>query len=112
MDDYLKEQGFYEYKPTQFDNSSVVSRFQKRYDDDHGKKYFINILKWDNSFVPIDRRDKWWKPYSYTYEAQITMFKEQKPVKFDFFSGWTLEQVEKFMEDFFNKLEPNYYEEW
>lgn len=40
------------------------------------------------------------------------MFKEQKPVKFEFFSGWTLEQVEKFMEDFFNKLEPNYYEEW
>ena len=93
-------------------NDSVILRFQKRYDDDFGKKYFINILKWDNSYVPADRRDKWWKPYSYTYETQITMFKDCKALNFEFFSDWTLEQVEKFMEDLFEKMKVNYYESW
>ena len=98
-DEYIKEHGFKEYNPTRFDNDSVILRFQKRYDDDFGKKYFIDILKWDNSYVPADRRDKWWKPYSYTYETQITMFKDCKALNFEFFSDWTLEQVEKFMEE-------------
>lgn len=112
MDEYLKEHGFHEYKPTQFDNNSVVSRFQKRYDDDFGKKYFIDVLKWDNSYVSYDRRDKWWKPYTYTYETQITLFKDRKALNFEFFSDWTLEQVEKFMEDIFHKMNVNYYETW
>lgn len=112
MDVYLKEHGFHEYKPTQFDSNSVVLRFQKRYDDDFGKKYFIDVLKWDNSYVPYDRRDKWWKQYSYTYETQITLFKDRKALNFEFFSDWTLEQVEKFMEDLFDRMKVNYYESW
>lgn len=111
-DEYIKEHGFKEYNPTRFDNDSVILRFQKRYDDDFGKKYFIDILKWDNSYVPADRRDKWWKPYLYTYETQITMFKDCKAMNFEFFSDWTLEQVEKFMEDLFEKMKVNYYESW
>lgn len=111
-DEYIKEHGFKEYNPTRFDNDSVILKFQKRYDDDFGKKYFINILKWDNSYVPADRRDKWWRPYSYTYETQITMFKDCKALNFEFFSDWTLEQVENFMEDLFEKMKVNYYESW
>lgn len=111
-DEYIKEHGFKEYNPTRLDDDSVILRFQKRYDDDFGKKYFIDILKWDNSYVPADRRDKWWKPYSYTYETQITMFKDCKALNFEFFSDWTLEQVEKFMEDLFEKMKVNYYESW
>ena len=38
-DEYIKEHGFKEYDPTRFDNDSVILRFQKRYDDDFGKKY-------------------------------------------------------------------------
>lgn len=33
-------------------------------------------------------------------------------MKFEFFSDWTLEQVEKFMEDLFEKMKVNYYESW
>ena len=44
-DEYLLERGYKQYKPTQFDNESVVARFQKRFDDDFGKKYFIDVLK-------------------------------------------------------------------
>lgn len=112
MDEYLKNRGYKEYKPTQFDNDNVVLRFQKRFDDDFGKKYFIDALKWDNSYIPIYQRDKWWKPFLYTYETQITVSKDENPVNLEFFSGWTIEQVEKFMEDFFERMKPNYYESW
>ena len=49
-DEYLIEQGYKKYEPTRFDNESVVARFQKRFDDDFGKKYFIDVLKWSNDY--------------------------------------------------------------
>ena len=57
-DEYLVEHGYVKYNPTFFDNESVVARFQKRFDDDFGKKYFINVLKWSQEYVPVERRDK------------------------------------------------------
>lgn len=111
-DEYLIERGYTEYKPTRFDNESVAARFQKRFDDDFGKKYFIDVLKWSHDYVPKYRRDKWWKPYTYHYETQVTFGEEENALNFEFFSSWTLEEVEKFMEDFFEKMKPNYYESW
>lgn len=111
-DEYLIERGYKEYKPTQFDNESVVARFQKRFDDDFGKKYFIDVLKWSHDYVPKYRRDKWWKPYTYCYETQLTFGEEENALNFEFFSSWALEDVEKFMENFFEKMKPNYYESW
>ena len=40
------------------------------------------------------------------------MFDEEKPMYFEFGSSWTLEEVENFMENFFEKIKPNYYETW
>lgn len=111
-DEYLIECGYKEYKPTRFDNESVVARYQKRFDDDFGKKYFIDVLKWSHGYIPEYRRDKWWKPFTYCYETQITFGEDEKALNFEFFSSWTLEEVEKFMEDFFEKMKPNYYESW
>ena len=111
-DNYLLEHGYKEYKPTPFDNSSVVARFQKRFDDDFGKKYFIDVLKYSNDYVPANRRDEWWKPFSYYYETQVTLFKEEKALNLEFFSDWTLEEVEKFMEEMFENMKLNYYESW
>lgn len=111
-DEYLLERGYKPYDTTQFYNYNVVKRFQKRFDDDFGKKYFINILKWSNDYVPNSHRSVWWKPFDYTYEIQVTMHEEENALNFEFFSGWTLERVEKFMEDFFEKMKPNYYESW
>ena len=108
-DEYLVKRGYKKYEPTPFDNESVVARFQKRFDDDFGKKYFIDVLKWSHDYVPVDRRDKWWKPFTYHYETQVTMFEDAKALNLEFFSDWTLEEVEKYMEDLFetdcNKLE-------
>ena len=111
-DEYLIERGYRKYNPTPFDNESVVARFQKRFDDDFGKKYFIDVLKWSHDYVPVNRRDKWWEPFTYCYETQITMFEDAKALKLEFFSDWTLEEVEKYMEDLFDKMKPNYYESW
>ena len=111
-DEYLIKRGYKEYKPTRFDNESVVARFQKRFDDDFGKKYFIDVLKWSHDYVPNHMRDKWWKPFTYHYETQVTMFEGEKALNLEFFSDWTLEEVESFMSDMFKKMKLNYYESW
>lgn len=113
-DEYLLERGYKQYKPTPvLDNDSIIAKFQKRFDDDFGKKYFIDVAKWSHDFVPADRRDKWWKPFSYVYHLYVTMFgEEEKPIYFEFGTSWTIEEVEQFAEDFFDKMKPNYYESW
>lgn len=112
-DEYLLERGYKQYKPTPYlDNEYIIAKFQKRFDDDFGKKYFIDVSKWSHNFVPVDRRDKWWQPYSYEYDLYVSMFEEEKPIYLKFGTSWTIEEVENFAEDFFNKMKPNYYESW
>lgn len=113
-DEYLLERGYKEYPPNPvLDNDSIVKKFQKRFDDDFGKKYFIDVVKWSHDYVPVHRRDKWWTPFSYAYHLYVSMFGEkEKPIYLEFGTSWTLEEVENFAEDFFNKMEPNYYESW
>ena len=51
-DQDILARGYKEFKPTPFHNSGIVKCFQKRFDDDNGKKYFIDIHKWDFSMYP------------------------------------------------------------
>lgn len=112
VDEKLLDRGYKQYKPTLFDNESIVARFQKRFDDDFGKKYFIDVLKWSQEYVPVDRRDKWWKPFVYEYEVQVSIGEDENSINLEFSSSWTIEDVEEFMENFFEKMQPNYYESW
>lgn len=112
-DEYLLERGYKQYQPIPvLDNEYIVARFQKRFDDDIGKKYFIDVKKWSHDYIPKSRRDELWEHFSYEYECYITMFDEEKPINFEFGTSWTLEEVENFMENFFEKIKPNYYETW
>lgn len=112
-DEYLLERGYKKYLPTPvLDNESIVKKFQKRFDNDFGKKYFIDVAKWSHDFVPVSRRDKWWEPFSYVYHLYFTMFKEEKPIWIELGSSQTLEEVEKFAENLFNRMNLNYYEIW
>jgi hypothetical protein len=104
--------GYKQYAPTGLDHEIVVSRFQKRFDDQYGKKYFIDVLKNSQDFIPECQRGDWWTPYKYTYEVQVTFDASEKAINLEFFSDWSIEQVEEFMEKFFNIMEPNYYESW
>ena len=112
-DEYLFERGYKQYPTTPvLDSEYIVAKFQKRFDDEIGKKYFIDVKKWSNDYVPESRRDEWWEPFSYVYHCYITMFDEEKPMYFEFGSSWTLEEVGNLMENFFEKIKPNYYETW
>ncbi len=112
-DEYLIERGYKKYPPvTAFYDKYIVAMFQKRFDDNFGKKYFINVLKWSHDFIPAERRDEWWEPFSYEYEVSMTMFEDDKGIDLKFHSSWAVEEVENFVEDFFKKMKPNYYEDW
>ena len=62
--------------------------------------------------VPEYMRDKQWTPFTYCYKTQISMFKEEKTLNLEFSSDWILEEVEKYIEDMFEKMKVNYYESW
>ena len=109
-DECLLERGYKKYNPTPFDSCSVVARFQKRFDDEYGIKYFIDILKWSNDYIPKENRDKWYKPFTYNYEIQFTVSEEEKSLNMEFFPTWTIEEVENFAEEMFLKMQLNHYE--
>ena len=111
-DEYLFEHGYKQYPPSPIDSEHIVAKFQKRFDDDFGKKYFIDVSKCSQEFIPEYHRNKWWTPFVYEYDSYVTVSEEEKPVYIKFGTSWTLEEVEKFMENFFDKMEPNYYESW
>lgn len=112
-DEYLLDRGYRQYSSTPvLDNDSIVAKFQKRFDDNFGKKYFIDVAKWSHNYIPASHRDKWWEPFSYAYHLYVTMFEEEKPIYIEFGTSWTIEEVENFAENFFKKMEPNYYESW
>ena len=111
-DEYILNRGYKQYAPTAFDSEHIIARFQKRFDDNFGKKYFIDIKKWSNKYIPMSHRNEYWKPFSFEYEIYTTMFEEEKPMIINFYSDWTIEEVENFAENFFEKIKPNYYENW
>jgi hypothetical protein len=111
-DEYLLEHGYKEYQPTAYDDDYIVGRFQKRFDDDIGKKYFINAIKYSQEYIPECRRDRFWEPFIYEYEVHITMNKNEDPLILHFLSSWNTEEIEEFMESFFERMNPNYYETW
>lgn len=111
-DEYLLEKGYKKYPPSPLDNKSVVARFQKRFDDNFGKKYFVDILRWSNDYIPMSCRSEDFEIYSYEYEIYFSMCQEERDLKVKFFNNWSIEDVEIFAEDFFEKMHPNYYEDW
>ena len=51
-DKELLKNGYKEFKPGPMDNPSVIDCFQKRFDDETGKRYFITVKKWDKLYHP------------------------------------------------------------
>ena len=112
-DEYLIEHGYKKYEPTYFDNKSVVARFQKRFNDDIGKKYFIDIHKITHEWMrEWDKKQSWYIPYSYEFSCQLYKKDTHAAVNMQFFSDWTIEQVEEFVERLFQNGELDYYERW
>lgn len=106
-DNYLIENGFKEFKPGILDNEGVIKCFQKRYDDDIGKKYFITIKKWRGLTHPYTRQT-----FPPSYESEIQLYKKgsHKALDLTFHTDWELEEVEKYAEMLFNTGKFDYYE--
>ena len=101
--------GFKEYPPTRFDSDGIEGCFQKRYDDDKGKKYFININKWKEWRHPHTNEVE---PPNYEYTSQLYKKNGHDPLNLLFHSSWTLEDVEKYMEALWNTGLFEHYEEF
>lgn len=108
-DKYIISKGYREYEPIVFDPPDVEKRFQKRFDDDVGKKYFIDVKKWRALRRPHMSE---LTNVSYEYETQMYKKDTHDAVNFEFLSSWDLESVEEFMEKQFATGMFDYYELW
>lgn len=109
-DEYFLNEGYKKYPRSPIDPDGVKCLFQKRFDDDKGKKYFITIKKWD------------WHQYkdrmgnspliTYEYETQLYRKDTHDAVDIEWHSSWNLEDVEQMAEDLWETGWFDYYEEW
>lgn len=112
-DDYFLNRGYKKYDRTQFDSDMVMYNFQKCFSDENGKKYFIDIHKNSHDWMrEWDRQQEWYTPYSYEFSCQLYKKDTHAAVNMEFFSDWTIEQVEEFIEKLFQNGELDYYERW
>lgn len=105
------ERGYTEYSSGRFDTSYTLSNFQKRFDDESGKKYFIDVHKCSNDFMSdYDKQQDWYYQYSYEYSCQLYKKGSHASLNMLFFSDWNLEDVENFVESLFATGQLDYYE--
>ena len=104
-DEDFIERGFTQFEPGPLDSDWVVTKFQQRYDDDIGKKYFITVSKykaWEHPHTHVVI------PPAYEYDTQFTL--DGKPINVTFFSGWELDEVEEKIEEMWKTGGYDYYE--
>lgn len=112
-DEYFTNRGYVKYGRTQFDSDIIMYNFQKRFDDDNGKKYFIDVHKITHDWMrEWEKKQPWYTPYSYEFSCQLYKKDTHAAVNVKFFSDWTIEQVEEFVERLFQNGELDYYERW
>jgi hypothetical protein len=103
----ILECGYQEYKPSPLEHEGITKCWQKRFDDDVGKKYFINIHRWDLPPHPYTHE---LTPTSYEFECQLN--KNDKPINLNMFNGWSIQEAEEWVEDVWSKCGCDYYEKW
>lgn len=108
-DQDLINKGFHEYSPSAFDHESVETCFQKRYDDENGKKYFITVKKWKEFYHPHTHEVY---PPNYEYDTQLYKKDGHDAVDVLFHSSWNIEDVEDYLEKLWGTGLFDYYEMW
>lgn len=108
------QRGFKQFPPTpHLDFDGIETRFQKRYDDEIGKRYFITVNKWraiKDSRIP----DGVW-PSSYEYEVYFQKDDgngNTKAIKILLYSGWNIDEAEEYVQKLFETGLFEYYEKW
>ena len=107
----ILEKGYKEFRPTEF-HHDIDKCYQKRFDDEIGKKYFIDI----HEYAPFTDRDGRTWPRSYEFVVYLYKKSEDEdkdyPVKMLFFVDWTLDMVEEHVEALFATGMYRHYERW
>lgn len=82
----------------------VVAKYQKRLDDDSGKKYYIDVTEWS---FPECENDY------YRFEFSVQFHKDDKPINIILFGNeWTIEEIEDLVDDMWHKYNMDYYVKW
>lgn len=100
-DKEILNRGYHRYERTPFDKDWVECHFQKRFDDEVGKKYFIEINKYEHLTE---------NPYE--YEVYLEPKNYKGTIRILFYAGATLDEVEKQVEELFATGNYEYYEKW
>ncbi len=103
--DYLISHGFKEYHDY-LASPGVAASFQKRYDDELGKKYFINVDVWDWTYT-----NKIPENYVIEFNGQYYQKGTHSAVNFTFIN-WKLEQIENWLDSLFDNHLIEHYELW
>ena len=108
-DEKILQAGYTEYPPSSIEYECVTRFFQKCFKDDVGKKYFIDIKRWD---FPPHPNTGHQIPTSYEFGVQFNT-QDDKVMNLNLFStGWTIENAEAFVEEMWQKMNLRYYEKW
>ena len=104
----ILEKGYKEYRPGPFDSSGIIMKYQKRFRDEKGTKYFIDIHEYDGFYHPTTGD---YFPGNYEYFVQMYSVEKHEPINMLFFAGWDIESVEEKVEAMFDTGLFDYYEE-
>lgn len=100
-DKILLQKGFKQFLPNRIVSNNIEICFQKRYDDNIGKRYFITINKWK----PIGT-----DPASYEYTTQFYNNINHDAINMTFHNSWKLEDVETYLNKLWETGLFDYYE--
>lgn len=107
MREELLANGYREFKPGPLDHEKIRTKYQKRFRDEFGTKYFITVDEWE----------PWTHPYTgettgpgYEFETQLSFGEPGTPVNIMVFGNPTLKEAEEKIEEIFNNVDWNYYE--
>lgn len=103
-DNILLDAGYKKHKSPSIWGDFVEVIFQKRFDDEIGKKYFIDVKKCVSSYYD--------EPH-YEVETQLYQKNTHNAMNITWLYGWEdIEEIESWMEKFWNNKEYDYYERW
>lgn len=103
----LIDAGYNRFEPAPIDNECITDLFQKCVTDDVGKKYFINVKRWDFS-IHGQRND----PIGYETEVQFRHISNGEYTDIVCLDGWSIKDTEKYFADLWNTGMFRYYEKW
>jgi len=106
-DKYLIENGFEQFAPRWDSTGNIEIAFQKLYNDEIGKKYFIHVNKW--RAIEHPHTHEIIGPH-YEYKVQLYKKDSRSALDFTFHNDWTLEDVEYYIDEIFNTGMFDYYE--